>query len=134
MNLIARAAAILLAGMLTASIAGCGRDAAPRQMKSYDNDGYLGMTNTNPNLHMNPTYHNYTVDTNMMRGALNGIRGVTANRIMTNGSRATVTLTVPPGTSDEEVMRIRSEAEQALNHAVPRYTYRLKVKTGTAAK
>jgi hypothetical protein len=125
--IIALLAAALFVALFVA-ITGCGRKASPQETKEYDNDGYLGMTNTNPNLHINPTYHNYEVDTNMMRGALNLVQGVQGSRITTNGSRATVTVFVPEGTSVEEEARIQQQSVQMLQKHVPRYTYVVKIK------
>ncbi|PYI52690.1 hypothetical protein [Paenibacillus flagellatus] len=117
-------AAALLPVLLAAA---CGGGDAKPKADAYDNDGYLGMTNTNPNLQTGPSYHTYQVDSDMMRNAVASIAGVRNVRVNTNGTNATVRLTVDRGTSDGDKDRIRQEALQALQHAVPRYDYKVTV-------
>lgn len=112
-------AAVLLIG-------GCSNPST-QKTKSYSNDGYLGLTNTNPNLPLSPTYHNYQSDTDMMKGALGLVPGITNSSITLNGSRATIKLYVPRGTTAEERERIRQGAETELTKAAPRYRYSVRV-------
>lgn len=118
-----------IAGLLIVTLlpvllaAACGGTDATPKMKSYDNDGYLGITNTNPNLQTGPSYHTYAVDTEMMRSAVAQIAGVQSVRIATNGAKANVKIFVNPGLSAQEIARIRDESLRALQQAVPRYTY-----------
>ena len=98
------------------------------QMKTYNNDGYLGITNTNPNLPMTPTYHTYEVDTNMMRDAVVPIAGVRKARFAVHGTKVNARLTVPKEYSEAERARVQNEALQALSHAVPRYNFKVIVK------
>jgi hypothetical protein len=112
------AAALLVAG-------GC--SSKPQQTKTYSNDGVLGITNTNPSLPLSHTYHNYQADTDMMKGALGLVPGITNSRIMLNGSHATVKLYVPKDTAEAERARIQQGAEYELNKAAPRYRYYVKV-------
>jgi len=115
-------AAVLLPMLLTA---GCGGGDGTSRTKSYQNDGYLGMTNTNPSLPLTPTYHTYEVDTRMMRDAVTPIAGVRNVRIVMNGANASVRVITAKGLSEQENERIRSEAAQALQHAVPRYNFKV---------
>lgn len=119
-------AAALLPVLLAAACGTAG--GGTTRMKSYGNDGYLGITNTNPNLQTGPSYHTYQVDTDMMRGAVVPIPGVRKVRITTHGTNATVRITAPQGASDGELERIQSEALQALQHAVPRYDFKVTVR------
>ena len=107
--------------------AGCGGQSVARNTKSYDYDGYLGMTNTNPNLPTSPTYHNYAVDTNMMRRAVASIGEIRNMRIHIRGANAKVTVYVRKGLPPEQVARIRDEVVSALQQAVPRYTFTVQV-------
>lgn len=121
-------AAALLPVLLAAACGGANREGHPRT-QTYKNDGYLGITNTNPNLQTGPSYHTYQLDTNMMRDAVVPIRGVRKVRITTHGPNATVKLTVPRGSSDADMERIRGEALQALQQAVPRYQFQVTVRS-----
>lgn len=110
--------------------AACGGNAGGNNpVKTYSNDGYLGITNSNPSLPMTPTYHTYEVDTNMMRNAVVSIAGVQHVRIATHGPKATVRLTVSRELPENERARIQSEALQALQQAVPRYNFKVKLVT-----
>jgi hypothetical protein len=118
----------LLMPMLLTAACGTHREGTANTTKSYGNDGYLGITNTNPNLQSSPsTYHTYQVDTDMMRDAVMPIAGVRKIRITTYGTNATVTLTTPGGSTAEEKERIRAESIQALQTAVPRYNFKVKI-------
>lgn len=114
----------LLLTILLAVACGTAKDGTMRT-KTYRNDGYLGITNTNPNLQTGPSYHTYEVDTNMMREAVAPIAGVRKVRITTNGTNVSVKLTVPRGLAVSEKERIRNESLQALQHAVPRYDFKV---------
>lgn len=116
-------AAVLLPMLLTVGCAG--GDGSTSRTKSYQNDGYLGMSNTNPSLPLTPTYHTYEVDTRMMRDAVMPIAGVRNVRIVMNGANASVKVITAKGLSEQETERIRSEAAQALQHAVPRYDFKV---------
>ena len=112
--------------------AACGENSGPNgsgsrsNANAYDNDGYLGITNTNPNLQTGPSYHTYQVDTDMMRQAVGKIAGVRHVRIVTNGANASVELTVDRNAADPE--RIREEALKALQHEVPRYNFKVTIR------
>jgi hypothetical protein len=120
-----RKAGLCLLLLLVWLPAACGGNG--QQAKSYGEDGYLGMTNTNPNLPTSPSYHTYAIDTDMMRKAVASIEGVQDVRIMTNGANATVTLTVPNQLPAEEKERIRTLALEQLKHEVPRYKFTVKL-------
>ncbi|GAA3410106.1 hypothetical protein ACFFNY_22560 [Paenibacillus hodogayensis] len=112
-------------------ISACGaKGGGTQQVKTYNNDGYLGITNTNPSMPMTPTYHTYEVDNAMMRDAVVPISGVRKVRITTHGANATVRLTVPKELAPEEKARIQTEALQALQQAVPRYDFKVTLKDG----
>ncbi|MEF3303243.1 hypothetical protein [Paenibacillus sp. GYB003] len=121
-------AAALLPVMLAAACAGNPGNTGPKT-QSYQNDGYLGITNTNPNLQTGPSYHTYEMDTNMMRDAVTPIAGVRKVRIATNGPNATVRLSVTKESTDADMERIRGQALDALKRAVPRYNFKVLVRS-----
>lgn len=120
-------AAALLPVMLAAACGTAGGGTTKTQ--SYDNDGYLGISNTNPNLQTGPSYHTYQVDTDMMHSAVIPIAGVRKVRITTNGTNASVRITAPKDATDADLERIRGEALQALQHNVPRYDFKVTVRS-----
>ncbi|HZG76662.1 MAG TPA: hypothetical protein VEZ72_12500, partial [Paenibacillus sp.] len=60
--------ALLLTALLLLS--GCGNEPHHMEANRYAEDGYLGMSNSNPNFRTNPSHHNYTKDRQLMRQAL----------------------------------------------------------------
>jgi hypothetical protein len=91
----------------------------------YDEDGVLGMTNTNPNLRTSPTHYNYDADTHMMESTLREIRGVLDQRILINGENAYVKIRIPDGLTRNEIEQIEADAYDALSFQVPRYVFHL---------
>lgn len=89
--------------------------------KSYGNDGYLGITNANPNLQTSPTYHTYRNDVKVMAATLRTVPGVKDARVTFNGDRAHVKIIVDEGLSPEEARFIENAAYNALLPQVPRY-------------
>lgn len=130
MNLKVKAAGLAFAALLPVLLAAaCGTagNGANSSVKKYDNDGYLGITNTNPNLQMSPSYHTYDVDYSMMENAVTPIAGVRDVRIAANGTNANVKITADRALSNGEKERLRAEALHALQKAVPRYDYKVTI-------
>lgn len=114
-------------------VAGCGgmgnhvQSQQTPQTKTYANDGYMGLSNTNPNLQNSPSYHTYGVDADMMSAAVAPIPGVRKVRIAANGTNATVHLTIPKELTEAEKSRIEQEALKSLRQQVPRYDFKVKL-------
>ncbi|MNH93759.1 hypothetical protein D3C73_463670 [compost metagenome] len=112
---------IIFIGLVT-WLTGCGAGAEPKsKVKSYPPDGYLGMTSVNPNQPLNPTYHHYSDDTNLMKAVLAQIPGIVDSRISLLGPHANVKLRLEDGISPTEADQIRSDAQMALVTNMPRY-------------
>lgn len=87
----------------------------------YDNDGYMGTTNTNPSLLTSPNSHTYSADMEMMKLALANVSGIRQSAIVINGSSATVRIQVEQHFQDTDIRKIRDEAQRKLSFMVPRY-------------
>lgn len=111
--------------VLSAAMAGCGSQ--PNQMDGnrYAEDGYMGMSNSNPNFRMNPTHHNYTKDRQLMRQALREMDLDKRSTIFVSGPEVTVTIHMDDLTPEEEEA-IRSDAYLLLKGNAPRYDYRIR--------
>ncbi|GIP36563.1 hypothetical protein [Paenibacillus sp. J2TS4] len=96
--------------------------------KSYPNDGFLGTTNANPNYPTSPTYHNYSSDRGMVESALKNVAGIQNSRVVFNGRRLNITVSVPRNTSPEEQQRIEAQALEAVSNMMPRYDVKVVVK------
>jgi hypothetical protein len=108
------------------SISGCGSsDQSKSNVKSYPQDGYMGITSVGPNNPMNPTYHHYRDDTNLMKAVLDQYPDVKASRITIKGPVAHVKLQFQEGLNAARVDRVRSAVQQALSTNMPRYSVKV---------
>lgn len=107
-------------------LSGCGQNAA-NQAKSYRNDGYMGLTNTNPNL-LNRGGTLYGQDMEMVGQLLKPIRGIEHTEVGFNGDDMNVTLRVDGNLTDKERKGMRSEAQSLLQSNFPRYDVHVRVR------
>ncbi|MDQ1910980.1 hypothetical protein RAC89_11010 [Paenibacillus sp. GD4] len=115
---------------LSAGLVGCGaRSDNGSRMQSYPQDGYLGITDVNPNHPLSPTYHHYQDDLAMIDRTARQVSGVTGVSIQADGLDARVRISVLT-TDRAEAERIRAEVYQRIIENVPRYN--LEVTTVTA--
>jgi hypothetical protein len=114
--------------VLAAALAGCGGESGGK-VKSYGNDGYLGLTNANPKIPARTgTTLNYRHDTELMESVLRQIPEVQKIRITLNGPTAHIRITLPAGTTEAEKNRIESQAREAVAFNLPRYRIDLKAR------
>ncbi|MFC5450428.1 hypothetical protein [Paenibacillus aestuarii] len=125
------AAAALL---ITAGLIGCSGNLNNRsnndqtyKTKGYQNDGYLGLTSVNPNDPLNPTYHHYEDDSNLMKAVLAQLPGIDTANITINGPVARVRIKPKAGLTAAQVDELRSQAQMALDTNMPRYNIQVKV-------
>jgi|HigsolmetaAR204D_1030405.scaffolds.fasta_scaffold00941_9 outer membrane lipoprotein-sorting protein len=123
-----RCKGLIVLGLLLTLLAACGVQEDQAVPGQYPEDGYLGMTQTNPNLPTNPTARNYAADNDAVRRTLENIKGVQLAQIISNGSNVWVYLTVNDGLSDAERENIRQQAVKALSFNNPRFNYRVIVR------
>lgn len=100
--------------------------------KSYADDGYLGLSNANPNLAISPTALTNRRDIELMRQALATVPEVKDARITVNGPHAYVSLSLPEHLSASQVKTVENKAFHLLAMNVPRYTF--KVTSGLKSK
>ncbi|WP_199617198.1 hypothetical protein [Paenibacillus alkalitolerans] len=104
---------------------GCGAD---RNVEShYNQDGYMGLSDSNPNFRTNPTHHNYKKDRQLMRQALREMGLDKRSTIVINGPEVTVTIHLNEDVSGEEAEAIRWDAYSLLKGNNPRYNYNILV-------
>jgi hypothetical protein len=114
--------AIAILAALTAG--GCGSEPNQMDANRYADDGYLGMSNSNPNFRTNPTHHNYRKDKQLMRQALREMDLDKQSTIFMSGADVTVTIHLDDLSPAEE-NAIRSDAYLLLKGNVPRYDYHI---------
>lgn len=113
--------ALFITILLLPSLTACQKN-SQQEVKSNSRDGLLGITETNPNQPMSPTYHTYTDDVRLMSDAIKRqFPTVRNSTIRINGATAYVVLNMSAGTSAEEMARIQQEANTVLNREMPRY-------------
>ena len=77
---------------LIANLVGCGmwtgnnKKTNDYKTQNYKQDGMLGITSVNPNNPLNPTYHHYEDDTNLMKAVLAQLPGIQKTNIAINGA------------------------------------------------
>ncbi|TDF92193.1 hypothetical protein [Paenibacillus piri] len=122
---IKQASIVLLSALVILSFTACQKQNV--QVKSYANDGLLGISDVNPNMPTSPTYHNYNADTQLMKSTINQIPHVRGSSITVNGAVANVRIDVPARLSDQELAAVEREAFDKLTQAMPRYTVKVSV-------
>jgi hypothetical protein len=85
------------------------------------------MTRANPNDPMNPTYHHYQDDTNLMNAVLAQFPDIKESRIQFKGAIADVRLRFKEGLGPAKEDNLRSAVQGALSTNMPRYTVRVTV-------
>jgi hypothetical protein len=118
---------ILAIAILTTAFVSSGCGSEPNQMDAnrYAEDGYLGMSNSNPNFRMNRAHHNYSKDRQLMRQALREMDLDKRSTIFVSGPEVTVTIHMDD-LSPAEKQAIRSDAYVLLKGNVPRYDFRIR--------
>jgi len=114
---------VLLTALLL--VGGCGSEPNHMDANRYAEDGYLGMSNSNPNFRTNPTHHNYTKDRQLMRQALREMDLDKRSTIFVSGTNVTVTIRMDDLTP-EEAAAIRSDVYLLLKGNAPRYDYQIR--------
>lgn len=104
----------------TVGCSGAGTDPKSKA-QTYPQDGYMGITSVNPNQPLNPTYHHYRDDTNLMKAVLAQIPGIADSQIQYSGPDVEVRLKLNHQVNTEQAEEIRSAAQMALQTNMPRY-------------
>ncbi len=114
--------AIIGISVLLASGCGNGRNEFDGT-QPYEADGYLGLSNSNPNLRTHTDHHNYAADELLMRDALRGFPIGERSTILIDGADAYVTVRVPNTIRAEGRAKLLSDIGAQLSSWVPRYRY-----------
>lgn len=116
----------LFGSVLLVIMSGCGQNASDR-VKSYRNDGYMGLTNTNPNL-LNRSGTLYDQDIEMVGQLLKPIRGIENTSVGFNGDNMNVALRVDGDLTEKERTAMRAEAQSLLQSNFPRYDVHVRIR------
>jgi hypothetical protein len=116
-------AVILWVGLM--GLTACGNNNVTgdgQQIKQYDNDGYLGLTNTNPNLPGTYSHHTYQDDVRLIHQAALSVPGVKDTQVTLGNAVAHVKLELADDVPASEIDRIKQAALSAITYNMPRYT------------
>ncbi|TXK73734.1 hypothetical protein [Paenibacillus sp. N3.4] len=122
--------------ILILSLMGCGAymgnnnkqtDETKYKAQTYKQDGLLGITSVNPNNPLNPTYHHYEDDTNLMKAVLAQLQGIEKVSITMSGPTAKVKIKPKPELTDTQADELRSQAQMALDTNMPRYNVKVRI-------
>lgn len=111
--------------MIMAGVLGCGNDTTPRNVKTYGHDGYMGASNSNPNLPNRYSYLNIGTDSRMVRQVLEPVQGIRRVRTNINGEDLVVRLTFDPGLSESDRLALEQKAQSIVQYNMPRYHVRV---------
>lgn len=107
------------------ALSGCTADNNVRE--HYTDDGYMGLSNQNPNMRSHPSHYTYRKDRQLMRQALREMALDKRSAIAINGTRAVVTIDVDEDISAQEAEAIRSDVYSLLKGNNPRYDYEIRL-------
>lgn len=97
-------------------------------MKTYGQDGYMGYTNSNPNMPGRHMSLNYESDGNMVEQVLKPMSGIERTQVIFNGTAMHVNLKVNNNLSDTEVDKLRRKAQAVVQYNMPRYVVHVETK------
>ncbi|WP_169090150.1 hypothetical protein [Paenibacillus sp. PL91] len=113
---------------LTITLSGCGNSKQENRLRTYGHDGYMGYSNSNPNLPNRYEYLNYNADGNFIEQVLKPIPGIERTNIYFNGTDLHVNLNVKNDLSDEQAEQLRAKAQSVVQYNMPRYNVHVEVK------
>jgi len=112
-------ATIALSITLVVALGACSKKNGGPTAQSYGNDGYMGLSNSNPHLpNKNGSYLNYGEDSDFAKEKLEEIGGIASMNIVFQGINLYVTLKPKQGVDEAY---LRQKAISVLRYNMPRY-------------
>ncbi|MHA6482076.1 hypothetical protein ACX1C1_09235 [Paenibacillus sp. strain BS8-2] len=105
--------------------AGCS-GAEPGEANTYGHDGYMGYSNSNPNLMNRNTTLLYQKDIRLIEQILEPVAGIKSTRVSFNGSELHVSIKGDPDLTDAQLVRLRARAQSIVQQNMPRYEVHVK--------
>lgn len=110
-----------MVGLLFLSVL-CACGTARTDRNAYPNDGYLGLSTSNPNLQTSRNYSNYRKDFQRAHQVLNQLQHVRDVRIILDGGVMRVRLKLNQELTEEQIGEVQQEAYRLLDFEFPRYS------------
>ncbi|WP_168123094.1 hypothetical protein [Paenibacillus sp. HB172176] len=105
---------------------GCAGE-SEQEKRSYGQDGYMGLSNSNPNTINRHSTQSYSEDIAFVKQVLEPVEGIKKIQVGFNGSELNVLLTPEKGLSDANRDWIRDKAEQIVQHNLPDYHVHVRI-------
>ncbi|MDQ6420257.1 hypothetical protein RB620_12495 [Paenibacillus sp. LHD-117] len=118
----------MLTGLVGAAMllgSGCA-GAEPGEARSYGHDGYMGYSNSNPNLMNRNTTLLYEKDTRLIERVLEPVAGIRSTQVSFNGSELHVNLKADRDMTDAQLENLRARAQSIVQTNMPRYEVHVK--------
>ncbi|HTG70656.1 MAG TPA: hypothetical protein VL921_15460 [Candidatus Udaeobacter sp.] len=119
-------AAVCIAA-ISLTLFGCGSNKQDK-LKTYGHDGYMGYSNSNPNLPNRHQYLNYNADGNFVEQVLEPISEIERTQVYFNGNDLHVNIKVNKAVSDGQLERLRAKAQSIVQYNMPRYNVHVEAK------
>lgn len=111
---------------LALTFSGCGGN--KQELRTYGHDGYMGYSNSNPNLPNRHQYLNYNADGNFVEQVLEPIADIQHTQVYFNGNDLHVNIKANKTLSDGQLERLRAKAQSVVQYNMPRYNVHVEVK------
>ncbi|GKU77715.1 hypothetical protein [Paenibacillus sp. L3-i20] len=119
---------ILVGALCTViSLAGGCFNESKSEMKSYGRDGYMGYSNTNPNLLNKHSSLSYKDDARLIEQVLIPVKGIQRLKVSFTGGQVQVGIQVKKGLSGAEIEKVRTESLAIVQKNMPHYDVSVKV-------
>ncbi|SFF34495.1 hypothetical protein SAMN05216378_0009 [Paenibacillus catalpae] len=119
--------------LIIGSLTGCAADGVnnghrtnDQKSETYGHDGYMGYSNSNPNMPNKLTFLNYDSDRKLINQVLQPIEGIKNSRVSFNGEDLNVRIKANPSLTDAEVEALQAKAQQVVQLNMPRYHVKVK--------
>lgn len=103
-------------------LTGCANKADENEnAQPYQEDGMLGITNTNPNLPTSPSYHTYSKDQKLAQKVIDEFAQISRSRIVMDGPKLTLYYAVREDMDVDERKKLEEKLRDRLSFQLPRY-------------
>lgn len=115
---------VLASVLLVAALAGCSGQGGSK-VKSYGQDGYMGLTNSLPGMPGRASESNHRADGKLITELVQRMDGVIDSHVQFAGDTIAIALQLDPALGNEEAGRLFVQAEQELQANFPSYTVKV---------
>jgi len=114
--------------VLAITLSGCGNSKQENRLRTYGHDGYMGYSNSNPNLPNRYETLNYNADGKFVEQVLGPIAGIESTRIYFNGTDLHVNIKANKKLTDGQIEQLRVKAQSVVQYNMPRYNVHVEAK------